>query len=76
MSVTADSELGEAIGFLEKKDVNLLPGVVGFFPSMTVSDLFEEDESVRRGGGLEPDFEAISSSTMTWPKGMPLVVCV
>lgn len=64
MSVIPDSELGEAIGFLEKKEVNLLPGVVGFFPSVTVSDLFEEDESVRRGGGLEAGLEPISSSTM------------
>lgn len=72
MSVIIESELGEATGFREKKDVNLLPGVVGFLLSMTVRDLLEEDESVRKGGGLEPGLRTMSSSTATSSKDRPL----
>jgi hypothetical protein len=65
MSVTEESLLGDAAGLRLKKDVNLLPGVWGFFTSITVRDLVDEVESVRKGGGLDPGLRPISSSTIT-----------
>lgn len=56
ISVTAESAPGEAWGFREKKDVNLLPGDAGFFASRIWTLL---TESIRRGGGLSPGFNPI-----------------
>ena len=71
----ADSPPGEATGFLEKKEVNLLPGVWGFFASVTDNDFIEEVESVRKGGGLAPGLGAMSSSSIGAPKDIPFDVC-
>lgn len=45
-----------------KNEVNLLPGVCGFFWSMAC-DLVDEVDSVRSGGGREPGFKAMFVSS-------------
>ena len=55
--------MGDADCFLVKKEVNLPPGVCGFFWSMPACDLVDDAELVRNGGGRDPGFNAISSST-------------
>ena len=62
MSVTEDSEPGEAAGLRLKKDVNLPPGVVGFFASSTVNEFVDEVEFVRKGGILACGSRPIASS--------------
>jgi hypothetical protein len=50
---------GDEVCFLVKKEVNLLPGVCGFFRSTAVCD---ELDSVRSGAGRVPGLRAMSSA--------------
>ena len=52
-SVTEDSVPGEAVCFQPKKEPTLFPGVCGFFRSLAVWEEDRENESIRKGGGLE-----------------------
>jgi len=57
-SVAFDSAPGEGADLRMKNEVNLLPGEDGF---RTSNDLMELIESMRRGGGLSPGLNTISS---------------